>query len=111
MAEVLARRIERYKSRAYHSERAKHNPTLRIQEAEEVAQGPDPLESEGLAGGDLVKVKRFNMKPMTVEDAAFQMQLLGHQFFMFLDSESDRYNVLYLRDDGNFGLIQPSEGL
>ena len=111
VAEVLARRIERYKSRAYHSERAKKTPPLRSQEAEAVAQGPDPLESEGLAGGDLVKIKRFNMKPMTVEEAAFQMQLLGHRFFMFLDSESDRYNVLYLRDDGNFGLIQPSEGL
>ena len=107
----MARRIERYKSRAYHSERAKHSPALRSEEAEEVAQGSDVWDSEGPAGGDLVKIKRFNMKPMTVEDAAFQMQLLGHSFFMFLDTESDRYNVLYLRDDGNFGLIQPSEGL
>ena len=62
-----------------------------------------------LPGGDLVKVKRFNMKPMTVEEAAFQMQLLGHKFFMFLNSEFDRHNVLYQGEDGNFGLIQPAE--
>ena len=56
-----------------------------------------------------MKVKRFNMKPMTVEEAAFQMQLLGHEFFMFLNCEIDRHNVLYQREDGNFGLMQPSE--
>ena len=49
------------------------------------------------------------MEPLTVQEAAFQMQLLGHQFFMFFNSESASYNVLYQRDDGNFGLIQPEE--
>ena len=47
------------------------------------------------------------MKPMTVAKAAFQMQMLGHSFFMFLNSETDGYNLLYERDDGNYGLIQP----
>ncbi len=60
-----------------------------------------------LPGGDLVRLKRFHMKPITVEDAAFQMQLLGHSFFMFLNSDSGDHNVLYLREDGNYGLIQP----
>lgn len=108
-ADVLSRRIERYKSQAYRSERARQNVPLRVQQAEEVGQGDSPSESETLATGDLVRIKRFGMKPMTVEEAAFQMQLLGHQFFMFLNSETDRHNVLYQRTDGNFGLIQPAD--
>ena len=109
VAEVLARRIERYKSRAYRSERARQSPSLGEQQAEEAGRLAIEEQPEALAGGDLVRIKRFDMKPMTVEDAAFQMQLLGHQFFMFLNSESDRHNVLYQRSDSNFGLIQPRD--
>ena len=107
VAEVLARRIERYKSRAYRSERARQTTSLGVQQAEEAAQPDSPFEGEELTDGALVRIKRFDMKPMTVDDAAFQMRLLGHHFFMFLNSESDHYNVLYQREDDNFGLIQP----
>ena len=48
------------------------------------------------------------MPSMTVEEAALQMQLLGHHFFMFLNSDTDTHNVLYQRRDGNLGLIQPN---
>ena len=47
------------------------------------------------------------MNPMTVEEAAFQMQLLGHSFFMFMNMESHEYSLLYRRDDGDLGMIQP----
>ena len=108
VAEVLDRRIERYKSRTYRSERARQLPPLRTQEAEETAQPRDVIEGELLPDGTLVRVKGFHMKPLTVEEAAFQMQLLGHDFFMFLNSESDQHNLLYRRDDGDYGLIQPT---
>ena len=52
-------------------------------------------------------MKQFYMEPMTVEQAAFQMQLLGHDFFMFRNSVANQFNLLYRRDDGNYGLIQP----
>jgi putative sigma-54 modulation protein len=106
VADVLERRVAKYKSRAYRSERAKKGLPLGAQQAEE-AQTTEPIGGEVLAEGDLVRVKEFEMAPMTVEEAAFQMQLLGHQFFMFLNSEADQFNVLYLRQDGNYGLIQP----
>ena len=108
VAEVLDRRIERYKSRAYRSERARQQASLRIQQAEEVAQPRGFIEDEPLLDGTLVRVKQFYMEPMTVEQAAFQMQLLGHDFFMFRNSGVDQYNLLYRRDDGNYGLIQPT---
>jgi len=109
VAEVLDRRIERYKSQAYRSERARQNTPLRKEQAEEAAQVVDPVESETLPDGNLVRIKRFDMQPMTVGEAAFQMELLGHRFFMFLNSETGRFNVLYQRDDDDFGLIQPVE--
>ena len=108
-AEILGRRIERYKGRVYRSERARQTVSIGGQQAEEAVGLLAGVPAEELADGDLVKVKRFNMKPMTVEEAAFRMQLLGHKFFMFLNSQVDRHNVLYQREDGNFGLIQPAE--
>jgi putative sigma-54 modulation protein len=47
------------------------------------------------------------MEPTSVDEAAAQMQLIGHDFYMFLDSETDKHSVLYLRGDGNYGMIQP----
>jgi len=120
VAEVLDRRIQRYKSRAYRSERARRITPLSAQQAEEAeaaAAGSDveiELDSEtddgAGPGGALIRIKRFDMKPMTVEEAAFQMQLLGHKFFMFLNSETEQYNLLYQRDEGDYGLIQPAAG-
>ena len=52
-------------------------------------------------------MKRFPIKPMTVEDAALQMELLGHSFFLFLNSETDEHNVLYKRRTGDYGLMEP----
>lgn len=53
------------------------------------------------------RVKRFVVKPMSPEEAALQMELLGHSFFLFLNSESDTYSVLYRRRGGSLGLIEP----
>ncbi|MFS8583140.1 MAG: sigma 54 modulation/S30EA ribosomal C-terminal domain-containing protein, partial [Limnochordales bacterium] len=56
----------------------------------------------------VVRVKRFAFKPMTVDEAILQMELLGHDFFVFTDAETDEVNVLYRRRDGNYGLIEPA---
>ena len=58
-------------------------------------------------GPHIVRVKRFSMKPMSVEEAMLQLELLGHSFFVFTNAETDRINVIYARKDGNFGLIEP----
>lgn len=55
----------------------------------------------------VVKVKRFSVKPMSVDEAAAQMELLGHDFFLFLNAESGNLNLLYKRKKGNYGLIEP----
>jgi len=54
-----------------------------------------------------VRTKRFVMKPMSAEEAAAQMELLGHDFFVFQSAETGQVNVLYRRRDGHYGLIEP----
>ncbi|MBQ4559033.1 MAG: ribosome-associated translation inhibitor RaiA [Tyzzerella sp.] len=55
----------------------------------------------------IVRTKRFGMKPMFPEDACVQMELLGHNFFVFSNAETDEVNVVYKRKDGAYGLIEP----
>lgn len=55
----------------------------------------------------VVKTKRFNIKPMDIEEAILQMDMLGHSFFVFSNSETEEMNVVYKRKDGKYGLIEP----
>lgn len=55
----------------------------------------------------IVKVKRFDFKPMDPEEACMQMELLGHNFFVFKNSETDETNVVYKRKNDTYGLIEP----
>ena len=110
--DALDRQVNRWKAHTYRSERLSRNAP----DADDVAR--EPLVQENGEGdyetlepaGDVVRIKHFDMEPMTVEAAALQMQNLDHSFYMFLDAESNRYSVLYRRSDSNYGLIQPTEG-
>jgi putative sigma-54 modulation protein len=55
----------------------------------------------------VVRTKKFIVKPMDLEEAQMQMELLGHEFFLFLNSKTNEFNVLYKRWDGDLGLIEP----
>lgn len=70
---------------------------------------PLPIETSDLDsdGGVLVRSKRFPVSPMDAEEAIEQMELLGHDFFVFFNSTEEAINVLYRRHDGNYGLLQP----
>jgi putative sigma-54 modulation protein len=58
----------------------------------------------------IVKTKRFAIEPMFEEDALAEMEELGHQFFVFVDAETERVAILYARKDGDYGLIEPIVG-
>ena len=111
--EALDRQVNRWKSQTYRSERlSRLAPDAdSVRDSLAVAEPPHENEDPEMVAdtGDLVRIKRFDMEPMTVENAALQMQYLDHSFYMFLDSETDRYSVLYRRADSNYGLIQPVE--
>lgn len=59
------------------------------------------------AEGQIVRTKRFPAKPMTSEEAILQMNLIGHDFFAFQNSETDAFSIVYRRHDGNYGLLLP----
>ena len=57
--------------------------------------------------GELVKTKKFAVKPMNVDEAILQMELIGHNFFVYKDADTNNVSVLYKRKDGNYGLLEP----
>ena len=77
----------------------RHHGTFRTTFVEEEYE-----EDEGI---DIVKSKRFPVKPMDAEEACMEMELLGHSFFVFKERDTDEINVVYKRRDGQFGLIAP----
>ncbi len=95
---LLDRQIERYKGKFYSKTRG-----LSVRKAH--AEAADVLEPE--APSKVVKVKRFPVRPMSIDDAAQQMELLEHDFFIFWNSDEDKVSLLYRRQDGDFGLIIP----
>jgi putative sigma-54 modulation protein len=70
---------------------------------------PEPLALElPEEGRTIVKTKQFAIKPMAPDEAVLQLELVGHDFFVFRNAESDETNVVYRRRDGDYGLIEPS---
>jgi putative sigma-54 modulation protein len=64
-------------------------------------------DAEQPEGPRIVKTKRFEMKPMTPEDAVLQLEMLQHSFYVFANAETGAVSVVYRRGDGNYGLIEP----
>lgn len=100
--ESLHRQLTRFKDR--HWRRGK----LRHRGGEVIAVDSDGAPAEvGDAIPNLIRTKNFNLKPMYSDEAIEQMELLGHDFFVFRDVETQDVNVVYRRRDGNYGLIVP----
>lgn len=100
VVDKLEKQIEKYKGkliRRRSQAEQKAAPGKKIQEPR--------IEDE--EGPVVVRTKRFPVKPMPVDEAILQMDLLGHSFFVFPNAETEQINVLYKRKDGNFGLIEP----
>ncbi|MDO4864090.1 MAG: ribosome-associated translation inhibitor RaiA [Ruminococcus sp.] len=62
---------------------------------------------EEISSYEIIKDKKFKLRPMNVEEAILQMNLLSHEFFMFLNADTGVINVVYKRDDGNYALLEP----
>jgi len=97
--EVMDHQIERYKGKLYHKGRGE-------------APGKADLDAafEDESEVRLVKIKEFVLNPMSVEEAVERMELLGHSFFVFLNSATKNTSVLNRRHDGDYGLLEPRLG-
>ena len=100
VVEIIDRQIEHHKGKLYKKNRG--DSLAKSEFSPEV----DAVESEA----KVVRVKRFILKPMSVDEAIDQMELLGHDFFMFFNSGTEELNLLYQRKDGDYGLIETELG-
>ncbi|MDQ3865914.1 MAG: ribosome-associated translation inhibitor RaiA [Actinomycetota bacterium] len=100
--DLLADKLERQAHRLRDKRRRAHT------RHHEPATG---VSTPGDAGGRvIVKTKQFSVKPMSAEEAVLQLELIGHDFFVFQNAETNDVNVLYRRRDGDYGLIEPQVG-
>jgi putative sigma-54 modulation protein len=105
--DLLAEKLERQAQR-YRQKRRRGPGGARA--AAEPGQGAVALASVEDEGPFIVKTKQFAVKPMTPEEAVLQLELIGHDFFVFQNADSSEVNVVYRRRDGNYGLIEPQVG-
>lgn len=99
----LERQIRKYKTKINRKFRQEGSPKYVFAELEKEAQKEREEESEL----EIVRTKRFNLKPMDSEEAILQMDMLDHAFFVFTNAETSETNVVYRRKDGRYGLIEP----
>ena len=95
LAVKLERQVQRYRARRRRGPTRHPGPAA---EGQPAVNAEEPL---------IVKTKQFPVKPMTPEEAVLQLELIGHDFFVFKNVDSDDVNVVYRRRDGNYGLIEP----
>ncbi|WP_297438003.1 ribosome hibernation-promoting factor, HPF/YfiA family [uncultured Clostridium sp.] len=97
--EKLERQIVKYKTKLKKDEYS----SIRYPSVEHVKYKTESEESK------IVKVKKFDFKPMDEEEAVLQMELIGHNFFVYKDGTTNETKVVYKRRDGNYGLIEPDD--
>lgn len=113
VVEKLERQLRRFKERRLAKRTQERPPTdlevppLPIDDDGALPPVEDEL-SEDERDPAIVRVKRHVMRPMSPEDAAMQMEALGHSFFVFYNMDTEVISVIYLRDDGDYGLIEPA---
>lgn len=97
--EVIERQLRKYKNKLIARHQEGGNFKQEFFENEDNTLDDDEIQ--------IVRTKRFGIKPMYPEDACVQMELLGHDFFVFCNAETDEVNVVYRRKNGTYGLIEP----
>jgi putative sigma-54 modulation protein len=95
----LERQVKRYR------EKRRVAPRRHARDGIPVEVPPVELEEDETA---IVKTKQFSVTPMSAEEAVLQLELVGHDFFVFRNAETETINVVYRRRDGDYGLIEPS---
>jgi putative sigma-54 modulation protein len=102
----LETQIRKHKSKIYKS--MKHRQGIGNYYATENDFDLDEMHSEILTSS-LVKSKSLDLNPMSVDDAILQMEMLGHDFFVFLNSETNKIAVVYLREDDDYGILETNK--
>jgi len=102
VVEKLEKQVKRFKSKL--TERVHPDEPPKELAAQIPIMPPEPIEE---LPPRIVRTKRFPLDPMSPDEAAMQMEMLGHNFFMFMNADTEQVNVIYRRQDGDYGLLEP----
>jgi putative sigma-54 modulation protein len=106
VVDKLEKQVRRFKEKVKHHKGRADAPTF----ASVFAEAPEPVDGGSPDGAEaqplVVRRKRFAIKPMTVDEASLQMEMLHHDFFAFMNAETQEVAILYRRRDGDYGLLE-----
>ena len=107
----LERQVRKYKTRVNRKHRDRGDQEVFVAEVQEASPGEVSGAEESVSDSEIeiIRSKQFSLKPMDSEEAVLQMNLLGHDFFIFTDRETDGTSIVYRRKDGKYGLIETTE--
>lgn len=107
VVDKLERQVRKYKTKIHRKSRERGFEGFEPSFAVEETHTETTLENESEL--EIVRSKRVSLKPMDSEEAVLQMNMLGHDFFIYIDAETDDVNIVYRRKDGRYGLIETAE--
>jgi ribosomal subunit interface protein len=108
VVDKLERQIRKHKTKVNRKYRQEGGLRQLFKDHFEAESGvPEPFDDE--EDFEVVRTKRFTLKPMDVQEAILQMNMVGHNFFVFSNMDTNEVNVVYRRNDGRYGLIEPAK--
>ncbi len=103
VADKLERQLHKYKDKVYRSQQHKERPIPNPELTGELIESNNNHVYEG----KIIKSKKFRLQPLTPEEATIQLDLISHDFYVFINSKTNQINTIYRRKDGDYGLIEP----
>ncbi|MQS75843.1 ribosome hibernation-promoting factor, HPF/YfiA family [Companilactobacillus halodurans] len=102
VVDKLERQVKKFKTRV--NRKSREGGSVKDLPLDDIT--PDDTQEDA---SEIVRTKRLSLKPMDAEEAVLQMEMLGHEFFIFEDSETNGASIVYKRNDGKYGLIETNE--
>lgn len=108
VADKLERQLHKYKDKVYRSQQHKERPLPNPEMTGVLLESENGSKNHKLSyEGKIIKSKKFHLHPLTPEEATVQLDLISHDFYVFINSKTNQINTLYRRKDGDYGLIEP----
>ena len=108
VSDKLERQLHKYKDKVYRSQQHKERPTPNPELTGILLESNNNHKnSKHTYEGKIIKSKKFRLQPLTPEEATVQLDLISHDFYVFVNSKTNQINTIYRRKDGDYGLIEP----
>ena len=107
VSDKLERQLHKYKDKVYRSQQHKERPSPNPELFDVLLENNSKQKSNHTDEGKIIKSKKFKLQPLTPEEATVQLDLISHDFYVFINSTTSKINTIYRTKDGDYGLIEP----